>query len=95
MSSYEFCKWLKLDNADKSWPHLYFLLAGTLLAAKLALERGIACSTGGGTHHAFPDHGSGYCLVNDLAVTAMSLVQTGSVHRVVVVDLDVHQAWLS
>ncbi|XP_063415625.1 uncharacterized protein SYNPCC7002_A1628-like [Mytilus trossulus] len=65
--------------------------AGTLLAAKLALERGIACSTGGGTHHAFPDHGSGYCLVNDLAVTAMSLVLTGSVHRVVVVDLDVHQ----
>lgn len=65
--------------------------AGTLLTAQLALERGIACSTAGGTHHAFPSYGSGYCLVNDLAVTAAILFLTGCVHRVVVVDLDVHQ----
>ena len=73
--------------------HTLFFLAGTLLSAKLAMERGIACSTGGGTHHAFPDHGSGYCLVNDLAVAAMTMFLSGCVHRVVVVDLDVHQAW--
>lgn len=64
---------------------------GTLLAAEVALERGLACSTGGGTHHAYPGHGSGYCLINDLAVAAAALLQRGAVHRVLVVDLDVHQ----
>ncbi|XP_050736510.1 uncharacterized protein SYNPCC7002_A1628-like isoform X3 [Eriocheir sinensis] len=64
---------------------------GTVLAAKLSLEFGLACSTGGGTHHAFPDRGSGYCLINDLAVTAKHLVQSGLAEKVLIVDLDVHQ----
>ena len=64
---------------------------GTLLTAEVALERGLACSTGGGTHHAYPGYGSGYCLINDLAVAAAALLQQGAVHRVLVVDLDVHQ----
>lgn len=59
---------------------------GTVLAARVALERGLACSTAGGTHHAFPAHGSGFCLINDLAVAARL-----SAGRVLVVDLDVHQ----
>ncbi|XP_037086537.1 uncharacterized protein SYNPCC7002_A1628-like [Pollicipes pollicipes] len=63
---------------------------GTVLAAEVALERGLACSTAGGTHHAFAERGSGYCLVNDLAVAARRVTQrTG--RRVLVVDLDVHQ----
>lgn len=64
---------------------------GTILAARLALEHGLACSTGGGTHHAFPDRGSGYCLLNDMAVAAASLIHDGTVQRVLIVDLDVHQ----
>ncbi|KAM6932779.1 LOW QUALITY PROTEIN: uncharacterized protein PEZ65_007881 [Lycodopsis pacificus] len=46
---------------------------GTVLAAEVALQRGLACSTAGGTHHAFPSYGSGFCLLNDLAVAAKYL----------------------
>lgn len=66
-------------------------LAGTLLAAELALEHGLACSTAGGTHHAYYDFGSGYCIFNDLAVAARSLLRQGRVQKVLIVDLDVHQ----
>lgn len=64
---------------------------GTLLAAEIALERGLACSTAGGTHHAFPDRGAGFCLINDLAVTAQHLINSGKICKVLIVDLDVHQ----
>lgn len=66
-------------------------VSGTLLTAVLALEHGLACNTAGGTHHAFADHGSGFCIFNDLAVTARVLVDRGLVSRVLIVDLDVHQ----
>ncbi|XP_048777185.1 uncharacterized protein SYNPCC7002_A1628-like isoform X2 [Ostrea edulis] len=64
---------------------------GTLLAGRIAIEHGIACSTGGGTHHAFPSHGAGYCLLNDMAVTAAVLFKECLVQKVLIVDLDVHQ----
>lgn len=63
---------------------------GTLLASELALDRGLACSTAGGTHHAFPSYGSGFCLLNDLAVAAYC-VMADSKRKVLIVDLDVHQ----
>lgn len=62
-----------------------------MLAAKLALEYGLACSTGGGTHHAFPSHGSGFCMLNDLAVTARDMTDSKVVGKILIVDLDVHQ----
>jgi acetoin utilization deacetylase AcuC-like enzyme len=62
-----------------------------VLTARLALEYGLACNTAGGTHHAFADYGSGYCIFNDLAVTARVLQAAGVVDRVLMVDLDVHQ----
>jgi acetoin utilization deacetylase AcuC-like enzyme len=65
--------------------------AGTLLAARLAMEHGLACNTAGGSHHAFADAGSGFCVFNDVAVAAAVLLAEGSVGRVLVVDLDVHQ----
>lgn len=65
--------------------------AGTLLAARLALEHGIACNMAGGSHHAGPDGGAGYCVFNDVAVAARALLDEGRVGRVLVVDLDVHQ----
>lgn len=64
---------------------------GTLLTARLALQHGIAANTAGGTHHAFRDHGSGFCIFNDLAITCRVLLDERRVRRVLIVDLDVHQ----
>lgn len=66
-------------------------VAGTILTAELALKYGLACNTAGGTHHAYPDFGSGFCILNDLAITAEELLKRGSVQRVLILDLDVHQ----
>jgi acetoin utilization deacetylase AcuC-like enzyme len=66
-------------------------VGGTLLTARLALEHGIACNMAGGTHHAHPGFGSGFCIFNDLAVAARTLTQEGAVSLVLVLDLDVHQ----
>lgn len=66
-------------------------VGGTILTAKLALQHKIACNTAGGTHHAFPSYGSGFCIFNDLAIAARLLQQLGLVRTVLIVDLDVHQ----
>ncbi len=66
-------------------------VGGTILTAQMALSHGLACNTAGGTHHAFPDYGSGFCILNDLAIAARVLQQLGLVRKVLVVDLDVHQ----
>lgn len=66
-------------------------VAGTMHTAELALAHGLAVSTAGGTHHAHPGFGSGFCILNDLAVTARTLLEAGRVRSVLVVDLDVHQ----
>jgi acetoin utilization deacetylase AcuC-like enzyme len=65
--------------------------AGATLAARLALEHGIACNGAGGSHHAGPDGGSGYCVFNDVAVATATLLAEGQVSRVLVIDADVHQ----
>jgi acetoin utilization deacetylase AcuC-like enzyme len=65
--------------------------AGTLLAAELALEYGIACNTAGGSHHARRSQGAGFCTFNDVAVAALALRAAGRAERILVVDLDVHQ----
>jgi acetoin utilization deacetylase AcuC-like enzyme len=63
----------------------------TLQAAEAALADGEAANLGGGTHHAFPDSGRGYCLFNDVVAATRALRARGLVRRVLVVDLDVHQ----
>ncbi len=63
---------------------------GTILTAQLAIERGVAVHLGGGFHHAFPDHGEGFCLLNDVAIAIRALQARGVVRRAAVVDLDVH-----
>jgi acetoin utilization deacetylase AcuC-like enzyme len=63
---------------------------GTLLAARAALEDGIAGNLAGGTHHACRDHGEGYCVINDVVVAIRALRAEGRIRRAVVVDLDVH-----
>jgi acetoin utilization deacetylase AcuC-like enzyme len=64
---------------------------GTVAAAHAALEEGIACNLAGGTHHAFANEGTGFCVFNDIAVAARALQREGLVDRAVIVDLDVHQ----
>ncbi|MGF1515069.1 MAG: histone deacetylase [Elainellaceae cyanobacterium] len=66
-------------------------VGGTILTAKLALERGLACNTVGGTHHAYADFGSGFCIFNDLAVAARVVQRLGLARQILIVDLDVHQ----
>ena len=64
---------------------------GTLLAARLALEGGLAGSTAGGSHHGRRASGGGFCVFNDVAVAALALKREGTIRRALVIDLDVHQ----
>ncbi len=66
-------------------------VGGTIACALHALEAGVAMNLAGGTHHAFADHGEGFCVFNDVAVAAAELRASGLIRRVAVVDLDVHQ----
>ncbi len=66
-------------------------IGGTHLAAHLALANGYAANGAGGSHHALHDTGAGYCVLNDLAVTAARLLEEGDARRILIVDLDVHQ----
>lgn len=66
-------------------------VGGTILTAKLALECGLACNTAGGTHHAFPSYGSGFCIFNDLAIAARAIQKLGLAQKILILDLDVHQ----
>lgn len=65
-------------------------VGGTCLAARLALEHGAAINLAGGSHHAGPDGGAGFCVFNDVAVAAKRLLEEGAVRRVAVIDCDVH-----
>jgi acetoin utilization deacetylase AcuC-like enzyme len=64
---------------------------GTLLAARAALQDGMAGNCGGGTHHAMPDHGRGYCVFADVPIAVRALRAEGLAQRFLIVDLDVHQ----
>jgi acetoin utilization deacetylase AcuC-like enzyme len=66
-------------------------VGGTCAAARAALDDGFAGNLAGGTHHAFPDHGEGFCVFNDIAVSIRALQAEGAIGRAAVVDLDVHQ----
>ena len=65
--------------------------SGTLLAARLALEFGVAANTAGGSHHADRGEGAGFCVFNDVGVAASMLLAEGVVSQILVLDLDVHQ----
>jgi acetoin utilization deacetylase AcuC-like enzyme len=66
-------------------------VGGTCEAAAATLDRGVTMNLAGGTHHAFPDHGEGFCVFNDVAVAIRTLQRDGRIRRAVVIDLDVHQ----
>jgi len=64
---------------------------GSMLAADYALNDGVAISIGGGFHHAFPDHGEGFCMINDVAIAIRRLQRDERIRTAMTVDCDVHQ----
>jgi acetoin utilization deacetylase AcuC-like enzyme len=64
---------------------------GSMLAANFALNDGVAFNIGGGFHHAFPDHGEGFCLIHDVAVAIRRMQRDDKITRAMTVDCDVHQ----
>ncbi len=69
----------------------FLAIQGTLQTSQLALDYGIACHLAGGTHHAFKDCGSGFCVFNDLAYASIALLNQKKVKKILILDLDVHQ----
>ena len=64
---------------------------GSILAGRLALADGWAANIGGGFHHAYPDHGEGFCVLHDVAIAIRRLQSDGAIKTAIVVDTDVHQ----
>src|SRR5712692_8225567 len=64
---------------------------GSILAAEHALREGVAINIGGGFHHAFPDHGEGFCMIHDVAVAIRRLQRDSKIRTAMTVDCDVHQ----
>jgi len=66
-------------------------VAATICASRAAVEEGVSANLAGGTHHAYPDHGEGYYVFNDVAIAARTMQAEGIVHGVLILDCDVHQ----
>ncbi|MGA8271759.1 MAG: histone deacetylase [Candidatus Sulfotelmatobacter sp.] len=64
---------------------------GSILAGKQALADGVSINIGGGFHHAFPDHGEGFCMIHDVAVAIRRMQRDGKIRTAMTVDCDVHQ----
>jgi len=64
---------------------------GSILAAERSLADGVCINIGGGFHHAFPEHGEGFCMINDFAVAIRVMQSRGRIRRAMTVDCDVHQ----
>jgi len=64
---------------------------GSILAGRFALQEGVAVNVGGGFHHAFPDHGEGFCVLHDVAIGIRRLQKEKVIERAMTVDCDVHQ----
>ncbi|MCA1640502.1 MAG: histone deacetylase [Acidobacteria bacterium] len=69
----------------------FLAASGTINAVRFALSDGVGSNLAGGTHHAFADHGEGFCVLNDVAIAVRALRRDGLIRRAAVIDLDVHQ----
>ena len=87
----DYLRLINLPWSERLRERSFLETEGTLLTAKLALKTGLACHVGGGTHHAHFHHGFGFCVFNDLAYTAINLLNQKLVKKVLILDLDVHQ----
>lgn len=69
----------------------WLFVGGTIVTSEMALKDGVAVHLGGGFHHAFPDHGEGFCVLNDVAVAVEKMKREGKAERMMIVDCDLHQ----
>jgi acetoin utilization deacetylase AcuC-like enzyme len=69
---------------------VWLAAGGTILAGQMALRDGFASNLTGGFHHAYPEHGEGFCAIHDVAVAIRRLQADGAIKKAVVVDTDVH-----
>ena len=69
----------------------FIIAGGTVEGSLKALESGISFNIAGGTHHAYPEHGEAFCLLNDQAIAAQVLLDQKKAKKILIVDLDVHQ----
>jgi acetoin utilization deacetylase AcuC-like enzyme len=88
--SYQEIRRLEIPYSRRMVQGFRLAAGGTILACRLALRDGIGFNVGGGFHHAFPDHGEGFCAINDVAVAIRRLQRAGRIERALVVDCDVH-----
>ena len=82
---------LELPYSPELVKFAWLFVGGTILTAEKALEDGLALHIGGGFHHAFPDHGEGFCILNDVAVSLERVKKDGKIRRAMIVDCDLHQ----
>jgi acetoin utilization deacetylase AcuC-like enzyme len=81
---------LEIPYSPELMRAVWLCAGGSTLAARLALTGGVAVNLGGGFHHAFPDHGEGFCVLNDVAIAIRSLQKKKAIARAMTVDCDVH-----
>lgn len=69
----------------------FIITQGTIDCCHYAVQNGVALNVAGGTHHAFADHGEGFCLLNDMAIASNYLLKKNLAKQILIIDLDVHQ----
>jgi acetoin utilization deacetylase AcuC-like enzyme len=82
---------LEVPYSAKLIEACWLAAGGSILAGRRALQDGWAANIGGGFHHAYPDHGEGFCVIHDVAIAIRRLQFDGAIRRAMVVDTDVHQ----
>jgi acetoin utilization deacetylase AcuC-like enzyme len=81
---------LEIPYSQELVEAVWLAAGGSILAAQCALRDGFGCNLGGGFHHAYPDHGEGFCAIHDVAVAIRRLQADGAIGKAMVVDTDVH-----
>ncbi|MCL6480686.1 MAG: histone deacetylase [Firmicutes bacterium] len=82
---------MEIPFSEATRAAFWLAAGGSIRAGQLALTEGFAVNLGGGFHHAFPEHGEGFCMINDVAVAIRRLQKDGAIRTAMVVDTDVHQ----
>jgi acetoin utilization deacetylase AcuC-like enzyme len=82
---------LELPYSEELVRAFWLAAGGSILAAEQALKDGVALNIGGGFHHAFADHGEGFCMVHDVAIAIRRMQREGRIRTAMTVDCDVHQ----
>ncbi|HVC00318.1 MAG TPA: histone deacetylase [Candidatus Dormibacteraeota bacterium] len=82
---------LEVPYSNELIAAFWLAAGGSILAGRLALEEGLAANIGGGFHHAYPEHGEGFCVIHDVAIAIRRLQADRAIETAMVVDTDVHQ----